>query len=1255
VNANRQAWWALVAFLALALMVVTRAPAAAAAGSEPAGERSRPQGLGQLVVQDAQGGSATRLNISRYHVHVVLQPPVALVQIDQSFYNPLGSQQEGQFVFNLPPGASVSRFAMYVTRTQLIEGELIERQRAAQVYQTIVNWRRDPAILEQIGDNLFQIRVFPVPAHDEKRILLDFTLPLEAQADLYSFRLPLLSDLKPIWDFSITGVIRGPIRPDSAASPSHPQLAFSNAEDGAVGLEFRAQNYQPQTDLLLTFAPPVKPAATLRSYVADPLPASNEKGDAAATDEDAAQRSMYFSAQIPPPAGQIPQLPADVLVLIDTSRSVKDLDFTRGTVRQILEGLRPQDRVRLVCVDVAARPLHEGWLKAGPSARGKALRQLDREFALGGTELRACLHESLQAFDAPAEQRRRLVVCVGDAVDETTDASLIAAAKNDAQRLDEVQAVFIGIALPGAVPGLYVRTLAEASGGLWLDLGRDARAAQVLARWLETGLPAPERIVQADVEGAAAEDLYCPTAWVTHEPLYVYGRMPPAPQVKLTLKLGRGPAAVTRRWTLDVDRDRQDVFAGRLWAQRRLDQLRLQDPEKKENEDVRNRIIRLSQEWSLLSPFTAFLVLESEQDYRRWQIDRRVRHRYWKPPQARGDQPLPPSWTERAAAPVRGKEAGQQEEQTLEQAREALAAGDFGQVLALLRGWGKRPTGAASEEVTRLRRRAQDGIRSQNMPEALGLHRGLLDPASHADSWDLRPSILSLVGTSFQADPEFNRRHPHANSLLQVVDLSPLSGERPLEQFAAWLAERTGVNVALDQRALENMGIDGDSPVGIPWRSLHGPAPTGVSGDPFADPGVAQPGQPLAAADQKGRSPAPAMPAIPGRMSLRSAARHALKSLNLMLMEEPHRLLITTPEEFESRLTTEVYPVADLLNTSRVAPPWLLGNPYLGRDEAARRRIEAKLKRPLSVRYQNKPLADVVAELAAALDEPVLVDQRGLDDVGIGLERPVTASYRNVPALQLLPWILEQVDLVYTVRDEALVITSEEEAETERDVRLYSGRCLLAEHPVSPGPRDGAWDARGAPMGGHSGLGGGTGGFGMGGMGGMMGGSAMGGMGGGFFGGPGEPPPSGPLGLSSGGDGSAVAAESAAAARPNDGPQSPRSFPSINRRLQASHRRAVRIAQQRHATKSTRTACSIWLRARSNPRPGTAPAGREALTSFRTRSISSSRKPARYTSNWRLFSIVCGVCRGCFTTSPASGRRVCHLSAVCRRIWISTR
>ena len=253
--------------------------AAAQFGGPPARRVSRPrpttpatpakpttpaQGLGQLVVQDAQSDSPVRLNVARYHAHVVLQPPVALVQIDQSFYNPYDRQEEGTFVFNLPRGASVSRFAMYVTPGQLIEGELVERQRAADIYQSIVTRRRDPAILEQIGDNLFKMRVFPIPPKDTKRILLDYTIPLESSAGECRFRLPLFSDLEPIWDFRLTGVIRAAVRPDGAASPSHPAATFQRDADGTVRFELAGQNYQPQSDFLLSFAEQTTAEPTVR-------------------------------------------------------------------------------------------------------------------------------------------------------------------------------------------------------------------------------------------------------------------------------------------------------------------------------------------------------------------------------------------------------------------------------------------------------------------------------------------------------------------------------------------------------------------------------------------------------------------------------------------------------------------------------------------------------------------------------------------------------------------------------------------------------------------------------------------------------------------------------------------------------------------------------------------------------------------------------------------------------------------------------
>ncbi len=233
-----------------------------------AGPPRKPQGLGQLVVNDPQSNSPVRLNLARYHVNVVLHPPVALVQIDQSFYNPYPAQQEGTFVFNLPDGASVSRFAMYTTPSQLVEGELIERERASNIYQSIVNRKRDPAILEQIGGSLFRMRVFPIFGHETKRILLDYTVPIVEQDEgRYSFELPLMSDLEPVWDFSIAGTIRGPNMAGTAHSPSHPAVVFDAADEkGAIRFVFREKSYRPEEAFVVGFQQRPAAEATILQF-----------------------------------------------------------------------------------------------------------------------------------------------------------------------------------------------------------------------------------------------------------------------------------------------------------------------------------------------------------------------------------------------------------------------------------------------------------------------------------------------------------------------------------------------------------------------------------------------------------------------------------------------------------------------------------------------------------------------------------------------------------------------------------------------------------------------------------------------------------------------------------------------------------------------------------------------------------------------------------------------------------------------------
>ncbi len=1015
-----------------------------------------PQGLGQLVVKDSQEGTRKRLNVARYHVNVVLQPPVALVQIDQSFYNPFGRQQEGTFVFNLPPGASVSRFAMYVTHEKLVEGEVIDRDRGRQIYQTIVNRKRDPAILEQVGDSLFRMRVFPVPAKDTKRILLDYTIPLAAQHDEYQFRLPLLSDLEPIWDFQLTGSILGPTRGGSIRSSSHPELAFTRRGDNSFGFAMEANLFQPDRDFTVSFCQEEDKEVRLRSYLAPPLPTPNWVMGGGDADPWSGRAATYFMATIPPEetAASAKSPPADVLLLVDTSSGMRGATTVTSAVRTVLHNLGPKDRLRLMAVDVAARPIHDGWVAGGSDDAEGVLEAFRQEFCLGGTDLATSLPQAFESFPEGEDVRRRVMIYVGDGDDsELTSINARVSAKDLGRKLARASVTFVGINARQTSGGpATLDCLARETGGLVFDLTAGREGHRGLLGWLLAGLPSPERIVHLEVEGAAAEDVLTPSAWLPGRPLVVLGRTAWTDRLRLKLATSRGGKRQVREWNLKVQDDADDVFVGRLWAQKKLAEL-CHYTSVARAAMLHERIVALSQEWSVLTPHTAFLVLEGEEDYLRWKVDRRARRRYWKPAEALPTEPLPKAWLARVAPDdsLRKQEAeAKRLARAIATARDAMKHENYSLAQGVLQDVGRLEAAKVSDQFARLLQQATVEANRESILRNLGPQLGLFDPTERNQWLPDQPRLAPLLTRSLGIGAEFLSDHPYARDLLVDIPVRPRQGRHDgfnVQELAGLIRAATGANVIVDERALGDVARGPQDEL-----DLYGT----------------------------------------GRMSLRNYVRFVLNQIDLVMVEEPNRILITTPEEAELRLRTEVYPVADLYLKDHPIRLESLSNPYLDCDEAAKRRIESKLDHPVSVDFEKTPLDQAMAHLAQELDDTVLIDHEALDDVALDPRVPVTAHWKNVPARQVFTWLLDPLDLDYCVAGEALVITTPDERELHLETRLHSGRGIVFEYEVpkgqySPPPwyhydRYGRWS--GGYMGGMGAMGAG----GMGGMGGMMGG-----------------------------------------------------------------------------------------------------------------------------------------------------------------------
>ena len=80
----------------------------------------------------------------------------------------------------------------------------------------------------------------------------------------------------------------------------------------------------------------------------------------------------------------------------------------------------------------------------------------------------------------------------------------------------------------------------------------------------------------------------------------------------------------------------------------------------------------------------------------------------------------------------------------------------------------------------------------------------------------------------------------------------------------------------------------------------------------------------------------------------------------------------------------------------------------------------------MSVRFNNKPLSEVIEVLGGYAQVPTYLDPQGLQSEGVSSSQLVTIDLRNDISLKsALKLILEQFRLTYVIKDEVLKITSQ--------------------------------------------------------------------------------------------------------------------------------------------------------------------------------------------------------------------------------------
>ncbi|MEM7205836.1 MAG: VIT domain-containing protein [Planctomycetota bacterium] len=561
--------------------------------------------LALLVTVPTAPGQARRANpalaLGTLTITADVVDDVATTELRQVVRNSSSRAQEADWVLPLPQGAIADGFSLWIDGVET-PGEVLDADRARQVYQSIVRRRRDPGLLEYLGTGLLRARVFPIPPKGSAEVRVRYRHVLPETDGLMRWRFPLRApQVDALRPEKVAALIRiassQPIR--NVFSPL-PGVDFVRDGDRTVKASFELRRGEvADRDLELFYA---------RSDAEFGLNALSYRREG---------EPGYFLLMIAPKDewrdDEVRR--KSIQMVLDTSGSMlgDKIDQARDALRFFVRSLRDDDRFNVVPFSTEAQPFFDEPVAPTPEHLEQALARIADVEAKGGTNLADGLTTALGATIPDGYVGFTMLLSDGAPTVGVRDPKeLLALAQGANKGASRVFALGVG----DDVNAPLIDQLAAQSGGTRFYV-RPTESVEVAASDLLQKLSHPVLTdVKVAIEGVAVRE-------VTPR------RLPDLFKGSRVTLVGRytgsGPAVVRLRGALRDGTVEHDYavelpacetthdFLPTLWAERRvailLDEIRLhgRDPE------LLAEIQRLGKKHGIVTPFTAHLVVEETQ------------------------------------------------------------------------------------------------------------------------------------------------------------------------------------------------------------------------------------------------------------------------------------------------------------------------------------------------------------------------------------------------------------------------------------------------------------------------------------------------------------------------------------------------------------------------------------------------------------------------------------------------------------------
>ncbi len=558
-------------------------------------------GDGFIIPKPRPGERIPALTVKYHRVSVEIANQVARTSIDQVFLNNHSRDIEGTFIFPLPEKAAISEFAMYIGDKK-IEGEILDKDQARRIYEDIVRRLRDPALLEYVGRNMFQARVYPIPAHGEKRIQLSYTEILKAEKNLVQYLYPLNTErfsLAPLQEVSISAKIDSKVPLSNIYSPSH-KVSIRREGEKRATVSFEGANIRPDKDFTVYYAI-----------------SQDDIGLSFVNWEDPQDKYFMLLASPVYSTEKEKVINKNLIFVLDSSGSMSGNKIVQAkdAVRFIINHLDGNDRFSIIDFDDGVSLFVPELVSANSANRDKALKFVDEIEDSGGTNINDALLQALRMMKAG--ERPNYVLFLTDGL-PTVGIQDIGEILTNISRANQFKSRIFVFGVGYDVNTELLDKMSSENRGTSVYVGENEDLEVAVSNYYEKISSPLLSDLSLAFKGIEVSNSYPQTLpdLFKGSQLVLLGKY--KGDGPLTVFLSGKVGKEEKKFVLEnqkLAKDESYNFLPRLWAIRRvgflLEEIRLHGA----NPELVEEIKKLGLKYGIVTPYTSFLVTEKERQF----------------------------------------------------------------------------------------------------------------------------------------------------------------------------------------------------------------------------------------------------------------------------------------------------------------------------------------------------------------------------------------------------------------------------------------------------------------------------------------------------------------------------------------------------------------------------------------------------------------------------------------------------------------